>query len=154
METPIVELEEFQSEDIMSVNHARLAYNLVKVLIPYEQQYDIMPELEFELSVDRAKPDISVCHKIPVDWIRDTVRWKEPPVTAIEILSPRQAYNDLTDKVYDNYFPSGVQSAWIILPSVKTVQLFLPGESVKHFTEGTFQDPATGIELSLAAIFN
>lgn len=153
METPIVELEEFQSEDIMSVNHARLAYNLVKVLIPYERQYDIMPELEFELSVDRAKPDISICHKIPIDWIRDTVRWKEPPVTAIEILSPRQAYNDLTDKVYDNYFPSGVQSAWIILPSVKTVQLFLPGESVKHFTEGTFQDPATSIELSLADIF-
>jgi len=153
METQITETEEFQSEDIMSVNHSRLAFNLVKVLIPYENTYDIMPELEFELVVDRAKPDISICKKIPIDWKRDTVRWKEPPVTAIEILSPKQAYNDLTDKVYNVYFPSGVQSAWIVLPSVKTIQLFLPNEIVRHFTEGSFQDPVSGVELNLNDIF-
>ncbi len=153
MENQILETEEFQSEDIRSVNHSRVAFNLVKGLIPYEKKYDIMPELEFELVVDRAKPDISICKKIPIDWMRDTVRWKEPPITAIEILSPKQAYNDLTDKVYANYFPSGVQSAWIVLPSVKTIQLFLPNETVKHFTEGTFHDPVSGVELSLEEIF-
>jgi Uma2 family endonuclease len=149
----ILDTEELQIEDIMSLNHSRLTYRISIQLSKYEEQFDILPELEFELLVDKAKPDIAICKKMTVDWIHDTIRLKEPPITAIEILSPKQAYNDLTDKIYDNYFKSGVQSVWLIIPSVKAFQLFLPEQPVKYFTDTVFHDTTTGIELDLKTIF-
>jgi Uma2 family endonuclease len=146
-------IEEFQTEDIMSLNHSRLSYRISIQLSKYDEQFDILPELEFELAVDKAKPDISICEKMDIDWLHDTVRLKKPPITAIEILSPKQAYHDLTDKIYDNYFKSGVKSAWLIIPSVKAFQLFLPNQTVKYFTDTIFQDPTTAIELDLSLIF-
>ena len=148
-----LEIEEYQTEDVMSLNHSRLTYRISMQLTKYDEQFDILPELEFELLVDRAKPDISICKKMPVDWVHDIIRLKEPPITAIEILSPKQAYNDLTDKIYDNYFHSGVQSVWLVIPSVKAIQLFIPEQPVKYFTDGIFTDPISGIELDLKTIF-
>lgn len=149
----ILEIEDLQTEDIMSLNHSRLMYRIGLLLAKYEEQFDILPELEFELLIDKAKPDISICKKMTVDWVHDVIRLKEPPITAIEILSPKQAYNDLTDKIYDNYFQSGVQSAWLVLPSVRAIQLFLPEKPVQYFTDSIFQDTVTGIELDLKAIY-
>lgn len=154
----ILEIEEFQTEDIIgtsprSLNHSRLTYRISILLSRYEEQFDILPELEFALLIDRAKPDIAICKKMTVDWVHDIVRLKEPPITAIEILSPKQAYNDLTDKIYDNYFKSGVQSVWLLLPSVKAIQLFLPEQPVQYFADTIFYDPTTGIELDLKTIY-
>ncbi len=53
--------EDGQTEDIMSYNHARLTYRLTKSFSRYDAKYDILPELEFELSYGRAKPDIAIC---------------------------------------------------------------------------------------------
>ena len=153
MEIAAFEVEEFQSEDVMSLNHSRIAYRLCIQLSKYEEQFDILPELEFDLVVDKAKPDIAVCHRTPIDWKHDIVRLKEPPIIAIEILSPKQAYNDLTDKIYDNYFLSGVQSVWLILPSVKAIQLFIPDKPVQYFNDTIFTDPITGIEIDIKTIY-
>lgn len=68
MEESSVDLiEEFQTEDIIapanrSYNHAKLTYRLSKSFGRYDEKFDILPELEFELSHGRAKPDVAVCH--------------------------------------------------------------------------------------------
>ena len=105
MEKAVLELEEFQTEDIMSYNHAKITYRLTKILSQYDEQYDILPELEFELSFGRAKPDVDICKPNKINWLRDIIRPTHPPLIAIEILSPRQALTDLTDKWLDVYFP-------------------------------------------------
>lgn len=154
METPNYDMfEEFQTEDVMSYNHAKLTYRLTKTLSRYDEQYDILPELEFELSHGRAKPDVAICTPGKVNWLRDIIRPANPPLLAIEILSPRQALSDLTDKALDTYFPSGTSVVWIVIPHFRQVTVMTAsGETT--ITSGTIRDDNTGIELNLADIFD
>ena len=148
----VLEIEEFQTEDVMSYNHAKITYRLTKMLSRYDEQYDILPELEFELSHGRAKPDVSICKISKANWLRDIIRPTYPPLLAIEILSPRQALSDLTDKVLDIYFPSGTPVVWIIIPHFKQVTVMIPNEQ-KTVISGKLIDENTGIELFIDDIF-
>ena len=140
-------------EEVTSLNHSRLIHRISVALLPYEEQYDILPELEFELSAGRLKPDIALLPRQAYNYRKDVLRVVQPPVTAVEILSPTQSFDALADKILDEYLPSGVKSGWLVVPKVNTIYLFLPDQSVQAFTEGTLRDPATGIEVSLADIF-
>jgi Uma2 family endonuclease len=154
MEAAVLEIEDFQSEDIMSINHSQLSGNLIISLAKYRKQYSIMPELEFELDYGRVKPDISICNSIKIDWIHDVIRAFETPLTAIEILSPKQAFNDITDKIYDIYFPSGVKSCWIIIPVLKTVHILTPDGKQQIFQRNEIaKDETNNLELSVEDIF-
>ena len=146
------EIEEFQTEDIMSYNHAKITYRLTKMLSRYDEQFDILPELEFELSHGRAKPDVAICKIGKIDWLRDIIRPTHPPLLAIEILSPRQALSDLTDKALDVYFPSGTSVVWIIIPHFRQVTVMIP-DNQKIVISGLLSDENTGIELSLDRLF-
>ncbi|GAB3916275.1 Uma2 family endonuclease [Larkinella terrae] len=153
METPQFDVfEEFQTEDVMSYNHAKLIYRLTKSLGKYDEQYDILPELEFELSHGRAKPDVAICQLGKANWLRDVIRLTTPPLIAIEILSPRQALTDLTDKALDIYFPSGVRTVWVVIPQFRQVTVLTPGQQ-EVFTDGTLHDVQTDIQLGLSDIF-
>lgn len=155
MDLRAVEITEIETplEETMSLNHSRLTYRLSVLLSVYDAKFDVMPELELELFSGRVKPDISIFQNLVFNWEEDIIRYTEPPITAIEILSPTQAYDALTGKIRKIYFPSGVQSAWIVMPSVKTLQLFLPDNSVQYFTDSLFVDPVTNIELDLKMVF-
>lgn len=153
METPQSELlDEFQTEDVMSYNHAKLTYRLAKSMSRYDETFDILPELEFELSHGRAKPDIAVCPLGKANWLRDIIRPSTPPLLAVEILSPRQALSDLTDKALDVYFPSGVPVVWVIIPHFGQLTVLTPAQKSTH-TSGVVRDPNTGIELDLEKLF-
>jgi Uma2 family endonuclease len=152
METAVLELEEFQTEDIMSYNHAKITYRLTKMLSRFDETYDILPELEFELSHGRAKPDVAVCLPNKINWLRDIIRPTQPPLLAIEILSPRQALTDLTDKCLDVYFPSGVPTVWVIIPQFKQITVMTISEE-KNIYEGILYEESTGISLNLAELF-
>jgi Uma2 family endonuclease len=155
MDLQAIEITEIERrlEETVSLNHSRLKYRISILLSAYDTRYDVMPELELELISGRSKPDISIFQNLVFNWEEDVIRYTEAPITAIEILSPTQAYDALTGKIRKIYFPSGVQSAWIVLPSVKTIQLFLPGQPVQYFTDGVFADPVTGVELDLKKLF-
>ncbi len=144
---------EIPLEETMSLNHSRLIGRLTVLLARYEDQYDILPELEFELSAGRLKPDVALLPKQEVNWEKDIVRFPFPPVTAIEILSPTQSLDSLIIKIRDGYFPSGTQSAWLVLPAVKTVYLFLPQQAPSIVSSGVLHDPVSGVEVHLEALF-
>jgi Uma2 family endonuclease len=148
----VSEIEEFQTEDVMSYNHSKITYRLAKTLSRYDEQYDILPELEFELQYGRVKPDIAICKQGKIDWLRDIIRPTVPPLLAIEILSPRQALSDLTDKALDIYFPSGTNTVWIIIPHFKQVTIMTPNNQ-EIVTFGKLADKITNIEISLDTIF-
>ncbi len=153
METKAVALTETILEEAMSLNHSRLTYRLSILLSAYDDQYDILPELELELISGRAKPDISILQNLTFNWEEDIIRYTYPPITAIEILSPTQAFDELTTKIRKVYFPAGVLSAWIVVPSIKAIHLFLPNQPVSVFTNGKITDATTQIELELTEIF-
>ncbi len=140
-------------EETMSANHSRLIHRLSVLLTPYEDQYDIMPELEFELPAGRFKPDVALVTKQAFDWEKDIIRYPTPPITAIEILSPTQSMDSLILKIRDGYFKSGVLSAWLVLPAIRTINLYLPNEAPISFNAGTLHDPAANIKMKIEAIF-
>ena len=154
MESPAVDLiEEFHSEDIMSVNHSKLIHRLSVALDQYEEQYDILPQLELELPTGKCKPDVSVFPKLAVDWLNDVIFYTKPPIIAIEILSPKQALTELTDKAYKQYFPAGVQAVWLVIPVLQIIHVLLPDGSKQVFAAGRLQDPVTRVELDLTYLF-
>lgn len=155
METQAIEIIETEVvlEEAMSLNHSRLIHRISTALLPYEEKYDILPELEFELSGGRLKPDVAILPRLAYDWEADIIRYPKPPITAIEILSPTQSFDFLANKIRHLYFPSGVQSAWLVIPTVRTIVLFLPGIPPKVVADGSLNDPATQIEVRLDVIF-
>ena len=155
METQAVEIIETEVvlEEAMSLNHSRLIHRISVALLPYEEQYDILPELEFELSAGRLKPDVAILPRLTYDWEADVIRYPNPPITAIEIISPTQSLDGLIAKIRNQYFPSGVQSAWLVLPGLRNIYLFLPNQPPVVVSAGTLRDTATGIELTIETVF-
>lgn len=155
MQTQAVEIieTEVMLEEAWSLNHSRLINRLTVLLSAYEEQYDILPELEFELSTGRLKPDVAILPRLTYDWEVDVIRFPNPPITAIEILSPTQSFDSQVTKIRQLYFPGGVQSAWLVVPTVRTIYLFLPGQASTVIANGTLRDPASQVELAMDAIF-
>ena len=155
MQTQAIEIIETEVvlEEAMSLNHSRLISRLTVLLSTYEEQYDILPELEFELSTGNLKPDVAVIHRQAYNWEEDIIRFPSPPITAIEVLSPTQAFDAVASKILKLYFPAGVESAWLVVPSIKTIHLFLPGQPVVTVSVGVLHDPASGIELDAVKLF-
>ncbi|GAB4037312.1 Uma2 family endonuclease [Spirosoma jeollabukense] len=154
METNQIEfLEEYHSEDIRSLNHSKIIHRLSVALDRYENTYDILPELELELSTGKCKPDVAVYQNLPIDWLNDIIYYNQPPIIAVEILSPKQALTDLTDKAYKQYFPAGVQSVWLIIPTLRIIQALFPNGSMYTWASGTMKDSVTGMEIDLGYLF-
>lgn len=146
-------IEQFQSEDIMSINHSKIIYRLSVALYPYNTKYDILPELELELTTGKCKPDICIYPIFADDWENDIVFYSKPPIAAIEIQSPKQATTDLTDKMNQIYFPAGVQSVWIIVPSLQIVIIRTARGEKLTYSNGPIKDPVTQIEIAFDKIF-
>lgn len=151
----LTEVEILRGKPISSRNHSILEVRIShQIMEKYESQFDVLTERDLDLPVGPAIPDICMYPKMTFNWEDDDVlKMTIPPITAIEILSPRQAYEVLASKIRKVYSPSGVQSAWTVMPSVKTIQLFIPHSPVKYFNELLFNDPITGVELDLTQIF-
>ena len=158
MQTPTAEaLSDYERErgkPMPSKNHSTVQLRIIKALLRYEAEFTIQPELSLDLDGGPFVPDISVFPKrsSPPDWLHDEVRVEEPPLLAIEILSPSQAIQDLTDK-FEAYFAAGVKACWLVQPVLKTIAVFASPTDYRVHTEGTIKDPATGIEVALEEIF-
>lgn len=143
-----------RSKPMPSRNHAKIQRRLCDALhSKYGREYDVLPEFEMELLNKRSVPDVSVYPFKPSNWEQDEMRAKEPPILAIEILSPKQILGDVLTKIRNNYFPSGVLSTWVVLPALKTITLMLPNGEIQNFNEGILKDKATGFEVNLTDIF-
>jgi Uma2 family endonuclease len=151
--TPFDLIEEYQTEDIMSVNHSRTIQRISFYLERYDDLYDILPELEMKLNGKPVKPDVSVYPNLPEDWDTDVIFITAPPIIAIEVLSPKQAMTDITDKINTVYFPAGVQSVWIVVPLLQTITIRTPDGKKLTFSEGIIKDPVIGIEIPFNQIF-
>lgn len=149
----VLELEEFQTEDIMSLNHSRTIQRISTYLERYDDEYDILPELEMKLNGKPVKPDVSVYPNLSEDWDTDVIFMTDPPIIAIEVLSPKQPMTDITDKINNIYFPAGVKSVWVVIPLLQTVTIVVPNMPKTTFSDGIIKDPITSIEIPLNTIF-
>lgn len=146
--------EQYEVEKVaLSKNQARINAHLIHILTAqYDEQYDVLAQVSLQFKETHI-PIISIFPLMEYDWSEDEIRLSIPPITTIEIISPKQALTDVTDKIYKDYFPSGVQSAWVVIPTLRSIHILLPDQSILTFTSGKLHDPVTNIEIEVGAIF-
>ena len=120
----------------------------------FGKEFSFLSEAEINFLPKNAVPDICIYPKMQVNFEEeDVIRMPAPPITAIEILSPKQALEDVVAKARDIYFPNGVKSVWVVMISLKTVAIIAPNTEPKYFPSGELLDPATNIRLTVNEIF-
>ena len=136
-----------------SWNHSEIDFALTAALLPYRKEYSIKPELSLELTTGKATPDLCLYSKRQANAAKDIIRMTEAPLLTVEILSPKQAYDDIWEKIRDIYFPAGVLSCWLLIPTSRLLQIFTPDGKILTVTSGNVRDPALGIEINLEELF-
>lgn len=147
----IYELE--RNKPIPSKNHGKIQTRLIIALSKQINQDSILSEVSLELCEWLFTPDISIYPATPLDVTKDEIRMENPPIGVIEILSPTQTLNDLTDKSY-SYFAKGVKSCWLVLPTLKTIYVFSGATQFEAFVQDELvKDKVLNIELPLSEVF-
>ncbi|OQY59648.1 MAG: hypothetical protein B6245_05590 [Desulfobacteraceae bacterium 4572_88] len=134
-----------------SYNHSYLAYRIAKTL-DRDEKYNIHIKMTLDIGGTDYIPDIALYEKQRIDFLHDKIKAEEPPILLVEILSPTQAVNEITDK-FEIYFQAGVKSCWLVIPPTKTIVLFNDIHHPVSYSTGLFTDPVMGAEVSVGDIF-
>ena len=135
-----------------SQNHSVVQSNLI-VEFAKSREFRTFSELNLALDERHTTPDLCVYPAAPIDFRHDISRRTDPPLLIVEILSPRQPYEDVMDKI-SHYLESGVKSCWMVIPPTQSITIFSQGGMQKTFTEGIITDPEIGLSADLAAVFS
>jgi Uma2 family endonuclease len=163
---PMSDYERERGKPVPSKNHSVAQRNLLFALAPYRTRFSLMPELALDPG-DGGRPvtpDLAIYPPLEIDFTEDEVRMTDLPLVAVEIQSPTQSPNDLVQKA-KRLLAAGVRSAWIVLPPLQTITVCTRADAGAAATSGglqqstyevgeTLTDPATGIEVALADVFD
>ena len=139
-----------------SLNHSFVQNNLLAELnANYRQQFTFLPELTLEMpEKPNCVPDISIYPKMKVNFRHDIISFPQMPLTAIEIVSPTQSNDEILLK-FERYFFAGVQSCWLVMPSLEAINVYGHIGKYQFFDkEMTLFDKVTNIKISMAEIFS
>jgi Uma2 family endonuclease len=146
--------DELLDVKMSSLNHSELQSHLSFLLrAAYRHEYSIYTELDFDFASGKTRPDLCIFPKRRVNWMHDKIVMTDVPLTTIEILSPEQGMDGLVDRIYKKHFPAGVQTVWLVVPTLQLITVLLPDETSFNVTSGTLTDPVTGLQLTLSEVF-
>lgn len=134
-----------------SYNHSYLAYQIAKA-IDKGDNFNIHIKITLDIDGVDFIPDIVVYQRKAIDFLHDKIKSEERPLLAIEILSPKQAVNDITDKI-EIYLKAGVLSCWLGIPPTKTIIVFNDIHNPQSYSSHSFTDTALKKEIFLKDIF-
>lgn len=144
--------ERTRDKPLPSLNHGQIQFLLSGALLPYRDDFTIASELTLELGDEWITPDLCVYPKLDIDYQQDVVRMTEPPLLAIEIVSPTQSTQEVVDRIND-MLEAGVESCWLVQPATETITIFTGDEKLATVSSGTLRDPATEIEVDVSDVF-
>ena len=154
LEVPSI-IDDAQDEKMSSFNHSDLQTRLgFLLMLAYRHEYSILTEPDFDFASGKTRPDLCIMPKRKANWLADEIVMRDVPLTTIEILSPEQSLNSLTERIYKKHFPAGVKTVWLVVPTVQTVSILLPDQKQVNFSQGIITDPVTAIQLNLSDIFD
>jgi len=150
----ISEYEKERGKPMPNRIHSSAQLNLSAALkMRYKKQFSIFPELAIEIGDTTATPDIAIYPHFDIEWSQRVPSAEpEPPLVAVEIISPSQTLVEMLDKA-GRYFAHGVQSCWIVQPELQIISVLHPQTPPKTFASGLVQDSAVGIELPIEEVF-
>jgi len=119
VQTRPLSYEEERGKPMPSRNHGRAQTNLIGEFLQ-QRQFSIYSELTLSIGGANYTPDVSVYLSEPADFRHDELSRAEPPLVAVEILSPSQSHQEIVEKA-EFYLRNGVKSCWIVSPPLRTV---------------------------------
>jgi Uma2 family endonuclease len=134
-----------------SVNHSYIQANLIGELRKL-RQYSVFSELSIEINSKEYVPDVCIYPKRKISLVHDIVRMTEIPLLAVEILSPSQVIQELTDKI-EIYLNAGIQSCWLVVPATHTIAVYHNLENFDGYSSDKVIDEKLSISLPLSEIF-
>ena len=151
---PISDYELERGKPMPSLNHSLIQSQLIGILWnQYRKDFTFASELSISLADKPFVPDLCIYPKRKSDWQSDEIRVSEPPLTIIEISSPKQDFEDFEHKL-KAYFNAGVKSFWLLIPFTETLTIFYPNEKPISFTTGEAVDKTNGIKLNVDELFS
>jgi len=151
---PISDYELERGKPMPSLNHSLIQSQLIGILWnQYRKDFTFASELSISLADKPFVPDLCIYPKRKSDWQNDEIRVSEPPLTIIEISSPKQDFEDFERKL-KAYFNAGVKSFWLLIPFTETLTIFYPNEKPVSFTTGEAVDKTNGIKLNVDELFS
>jgi Uma2 family endonuclease len=151
----ISEYEQERGKPMPSKLHGRIQLKLGTVLDnAYGEKYSLFSELSLSLNDWDSVPDLSVYPKMELNYNEDEIELTDPPLCAIEILSPSQGLQELIVKAR-KYFSYGVKSCWLVIPLLKNVYVFSGPMNYQMFRDTeTLHDPVIDVRLELSKVFS
>jgi Uma2 family endonuclease len=120
----------------------------------YSDRYSLFSELSLELNHWDSVPDISIFPKMEIDYSQDEIKITEPPLCAIEILSPSQSLQELISKAR-KYFSYGLKSCWLVIPGLRNIYVFSSPDDYQIFRDNQMlHDAVIDVRLELAKVFS
>ncbi|PEN08488.1 hypothetical protein CRI93_05105 [Longimonas halophila] len=145
--------EQERGKPLPSLNHGHLQFLLSLAFGPHRDEYTVASELTLQLGDVRLTPDLCVFRKRKITFAHDTTRVSEPPLLAVEIVSPSQSTQDVADKIHD-MLDAGVESCWLVQPAMQTITVYTDSAKPRTLDRGTLTDPATDIEVDVDELFS
>ena len=161
----LIDLEEEEKQDMGSLNHSIVQTRIAGQLLN-DERFTPVVELSLDISQidlsqfglkakEELKPDISIYqgHR-ELSTPDDIVKMTEMPLLAIEVLSPKQAIDDILAKI-KAYFVLGVKSCWLVMPPIRAVTVYSQPDHFKTFgMEATeIIDEIVNIHLPIQKVF-
>jgi Uma2 family endonuclease len=155
-----------------SLNHSRLQARLAGLFLFFlqEARFESFTELSLDISQlnlsqfnikakKELKPDVCVYpHTETPDYKNDKLKMSKMPLSAIEIVSPKQSEIKILNK-FEVYFALGIKSCWLVTPTHESITVYYPDPYFNDFEvfslslqEEVF-DRVLNIKLSLNQIF-
>ncbi len=91
-----------------------------------------------------------------IDGIPRTAAWAVIPDLAVEVVSPSNAAEHVTEKI-EEYFEVGVRQVWVVFPNQRKIYVYSSPSSVRILTQDDELDGGDvlpGFRLAVATLFD
>lgn len=118
-----------------------------------EDRFRLLASVDIEIDGKIVTPAIAIYLPKPVDMASGQLMMTQLPVAVVEIDSLIRPFGELIAQV-QTHLKAGVWSCWVIQPRMQCVFLFTAPQTYTFWqAPQKLIDPATGIELPLAPLF-
>jgi len=126
-----------EEKEMLGARHGIVAMRLAIKLGAFvlaNQLGEASTEANFKIGDNERIPDLSFvsASRIPAEGVPEGV-WQIPPDLAVEIISPNDLHEKVSNKVLE-YLEAGVKQVWIVSPEIRSVTIFRSMEQVQVFS--------------------
>ncbi len=148
-----------EEKEMPGARHGMIAARLVTRLNSFVEanQFGVtFTEVNFKIGQNERIPDLSfvAAARVPSEGVPEGV-WQLPPDLAVEIISPNDLHEKVSNKVLE-YLEAGVKQVWLVSPENRAVTIFRSMDQVQVIAgDRNLESPdlLPGFSCALAEIF-